>query len=159
GLRPRTRVHRVPMVGIMGTTEQPMRGFVHKMQDCEREPGILSVSAMHGFPWSDTPHTSAAMLVVHDASGAGAPDQANRLARDLASEFFALRRSAPAKRLPIPEALDAAERESRRVVGRPVVIADGSDNPGGGAAGDSTFLLRALLERSIAGAALGMIWD
>jgi len=40
-----------------------------------------------------------------------------------------------------------------------VVIAHGSDNPGGGAAGDSTFLLRALLERGMTGAALGMIWD
>jgi len=29
----------------------------------------------------------------------------------------------------------------------PVVIADGSDNPGGGAPGDSTFFLRRLLER------------
>ena len=39
------------------------------------------------------------------------------------------------------------------------IIADGSDNPGGGAAVDSTFVLRALLERGISGAALGMIWD
>jgi microcystin degradation protein MlrC len=158
-LRPRTLLHRVPMLGIMGTTEQPMRGFVRRMQDCEREPGILSVSAMHGFPWSDTPHTSAAMIVVHDASDARAEEKANRLARDLSSEFFSLRRSAPAQRLPIPEALDAAQRESRRLVHRPVVIADGSDNPGGGAAGDSTFVLRALLERGMTGAALGMIWD
>ncbi len=158
-LRPQTSMRRVPMLGIMGTTEEPMRGFVRKMQHCEREPGILSVSAMHGFPWSDTPYTSAAMLVVHDACDAAAEQNAKRLARDLSAEFFSLRRSAPAKRLPIPEALDLAERESRRLGGRPVVIADGSDNPGGGAAGDSTFVLRAMLERGVSGAALGMIWD
>jgi microcystin degradation protein MlrC len=40
-----------------------------------------------------------------------------------------------------------------------VVLADSSDNPGGGAAGDSTFLLRALIERGVEHAALGMIWD
>jgi microcystin degradation protein MlrC len=159
GLRARTVMRRVPMLGIMGTTEEPMRGFVQKLKDLEREPGILSISAMHGFPWSDTPYTSAAMLVVHDASARGAGESASRIAEELSSEFFALRSSAPAKRLPIPDALDAAQRESKRVGGRPVVIADGSDNPGGGAACDSTFVLRALLERGIPDAALGMIWD
>jgi microcystin degradation protein MlrC len=159
GLRTRTVMRRVPMVGIMGTTEEPMRGFVRKMQAREGEPGILSVSAMHGFPWSDTPYTSAAMLVVH-REGAGAAGRAQRVAGELAQEFFDLRKTAPAKRLPIDEALGAARRESERLGGlRPVVIADGSDNPGGGAACDSTFILRALLERRASSAALGMIWD
>jgi microcystin degradation protein MlrC len=40
-----------------------------------------------------------------------------------------------------------------------VVLADSADNPGGGAAGDSTFVLRRLVERGIAGAALGPLWD
>jgi microcystin degradation protein MlrC len=159
GPRAHTMLVRVPMLALMGTTEEPMRGFVKKMQACESEPGVLSVSAMHGFPWSDTPYTSAAMLVVHDAGDPRAGQDADRVARELAAEFFALRLAAPARRLPIPEALDAAQRESERVGNRPVVIADGSDNPGGGAASDSTFLLRALLERKIANAALGMIWD
>ncbi len=158
-LRPRTLIRRVPMLGIMGTTEEPMSGFVRKEKDCEREPGILSISAMHGFPWSDTPYTSAAMLVVYDAANAASGENASRMARELSSELFSLRASAPAKRVPIPEALDAAERESQRLVDRPVVISDGSDNAGGGAASDSTFILRALLERGITGAALGMIWD
>jgi microcystin degradation protein MlrC len=159
GLRTHTVMRRVPMVGIMGTTEEPMRGFVQRMQAREREPGILSISAMHGFPWSDTPYTSAAMLVVHDADDASALEDAGRIARELASEFFDLRRTAPALRLPIDEALDLAQRESKRVGNRPVVISDGSDNPGGGAACDSTFILRELLDRGISGAALGMIWD
>jgi microcystin degradation protein MlrC len=159
GLRTRTVMRRVPMLGIMGTTEEPMRGFVRKMQARERAPGILSISAMHGFPWSDTPYTSAAMLVVHDADDALAAEGACRFARELASEFFDLRTTAPARRLPVQEALDAALRDSARLTDRPVVIADGSDNPGGGAACDSTFILRALLDRGITGAALGMIWD
>lgn len=158
GLRSRTVLRRVPMLGIMGTTEEPMRGFVKKMQSQEREPGILSVSAMHGFPWSDTPYTSAAMLVLHAADDAGAAQKADGIARELSAEFFGMK-SSGGKRLPIDPALDSALRESERVAGRPVVIADGSDNPGGGAASDSTFLLRALLERDFTDAALGMIWD
>ena len=159
GLRTRTVMHRVPMVGIMGTTEEPMRGFVRRMQARERTPGILSISAMHGFPWSDTPHTSAAMLVVHDRDDTIAGDDALHIARELATDFFEMRTTASARRLPVDEALDAALRESERAGNRPVVIADGSDNPGGGAACDSTFILRALLDRRIDSAALGMIWD
>jgi microcystin degradation protein MlrC len=55
----------------------------------------------------------------------------------------------------IDEALDAALQEEQG----PVVIADVSDNSGGGAAGDSTFMLQAMLERGIDNAAIGCIWD
>jgi microcystin degradation protein MlrC len=40
-----------------------------------------------------------------------------------------------------------------------VVIADTADNAGGGAPGDNTSLLRAMLDRGIRSAALGAIWD
>lgn len=39
------------------------------------------------------------------------------------------------------------------------MIADRCDNPGGGAAGDSTFLLRELLACGADRLALGMVWD
>jgi microcystin degradation protein MlrC len=38
-------------------------------------------------------------------------------------------------------------------------LADIADNPGGGAAGDSTFILRLLIEKRVANVALGAIWD
>jgi microcystin degradation protein MlrC len=40
-----------------------------------------------------------------------------------------------------------------------VVIADTADNPGGGATSDSTFVLRAMVERGIADVAFGGVWD
>jgi microcystin degradation protein MlrC len=40
-----------------------------------------------------------------------------------------------------------------------VVVADPSDNPGGGAPGDSTVILRRLIERKITNVALAPIWD
>ncbi|MBV9558401.1 MAG: M81 family metallopeptidase, partial [Pseudolabrys sp.] len=53
------------------------------------------------------------------------------------------------------EALDRAVATR----GSPVVIADGADNVGGGAASDSTFVLQALKARRIANAGVGIIWD
>src|SRR6266403_2115391 len=41
----------------------------------------------------------------------------------------------------------------------PLVLADRADNPGSGAPGDSTFVLRALVERQIGPALFGVMWD
>jgi len=42
---------------------------------------------------------------------------------------------------------------------KPMVLADVSDNAGGGASSDSTFILRELLDRKIEDAAIAMFWD
>jgi microcystin degradation protein MlrC len=42
---------------------------------------------------------------------------------------------------------------------KPLVLADTADNPGIGAAGDSTFMLRRLLERKAGGVAIAPFWD
>ena len=133
-----------------------MKSFVERLKQAEGGD-ILSVSAMHGFPWSDTDITSASILVVFDAGPAGAHARAERLARTIASEFFELRGVSTGTRLPIDEAIDKAlSLVSDR---GPVVVADGADNPGGGAASDSTYIVQRLLERGIRDVAVGMIWD
>jgi len=155
-IRPASLMRRVPMLGLFGTTDDPMKSFVERLKQAEGGD-ILSVSAMHGFPWSDTDITSASILVVFDAGRAGAHARAERLARTIASEFFELRGVSTSTRLPIDEAIDKAlSLVSDR---GPVVIADGADNPGGGAASDSTFIVQRLLERGIRDVAVGMIWD
>jgi microcystin degradation protein MlrC len=54
---------------------------------------------------------------------------------------------------------DAAIDQALATGKRPAVIADAWDNPGGGVAGDSTIILRRLIERGIRDAAVGSIWD
>jgi microcystin degradation protein MlrC len=56
---------------------------------------------------------------------------------------------------PLDEALDAA----LATPGGPIVLADVADNAGGGAPGDSTYVLRALLERGIENVATGTYYD
>lgn len=149
----------VPLLGIFGTTQPPMRDFVREVQTAEQAvPGVRSVSVLHGFPWSDTPFTRAAVLVLAEASPA-AGVAAERLAAELAKRFYDLRHTASARRLPLAAALDEAEAAMSTARGRPVVLADTADNPGGGAAGDSTFVLRELLARGWSDVALGMFWD
>ena len=70
-------------------------------------------------------------------------------------ELFALRGTTGHTYLSIDDAIDAALAEPRG----PVVLTDVWDNPGGGTAGDATFVLRRFIERGVRDAAFGTIWD
>ena len=150
-IRPVAAVVDCEMVALFHTSRQPARGFVDRMQALEGKDGILSVSLTHGFPWGDVPEMGTKVLVYADGDAA----KAQKLARQLADEVIAMRdRLAP----PSPD-IDAALDEALAFSGGPVVLADGADNPGGGAASDSTFVLRRMVERGITNAALGPVWD
>jgi microcystin degradation protein MlrC len=140
------------MIGVFHTTRQPMRGFVDKLSALEGKDGVLSLSVAHGFPWSDIKEMSSKVIAITD----GDRPKAERLARELGREFFAMREATQ----PPYVSLDAAmARVSSHNLPKPMVLADVSDNAGGGAASDSTFILKALLERQVKDAAVGMIWD
>jgi microcystin degradation protein MlrC len=141
------------MIGVYSTPPEPMRTFVNRLRSAEKQAGILSVSLGHGFPWGDSPTTGARMLVVSD----GDRERAQTLAAELGHEFFALRHDVSLQASAMPVALDQALSVARS--SRPVVIADVSDNAGGGATSDSTFVLRELLEREVEDAALALLWD
>jgi len=121
------------------------------MSALEGRDGVLSVSLGHGFAWGDVADVGTRILVVTDDD----PHGAAGLARRLGEEFFALREAARPSYMGIDEALDQA----LAIDGGPVVLADVADNPGGGAPGDSTFIVRRILERGITNAACAMYWD
>ena len=150
-IRPVTAVVDCRMVGLWHTTREPMRGFVARMQSFEGRDGVLSVSLGHGFPWGDVADGGAKLWVIADGDEA----KARSLAGQLADEFWAMREQTGTPHLGIDEALARVGGAT----GRPVVIGDVADNPGGGAPGDSTFILRRILERGIGNVAIGAFWD
>lgn len=149
---PKMSVADCAMISMYHTSREPMRGFVRRMQSLEGRDGVLSVSLVHGFPWGDCPELGTKVLVVTDNQ----PARGDALARELAGEIIGMRGQFLAHyRLP-DDAIDHALTQN---TGKPVVIADSADNPGGGAAGDATFMLRRLAERGVASAAIGPLWD
>lgn len=139
------------IIMAMPTPDGPMRAYVDAMTAREDEPGVLSLSLAHGFPWGDHPRTGARALAITD----GDADLAERLARELGEKLFAERKAIFQPVHDIPTALDMAEATPAG----PVVLADMSDNAGGGAPSDATFLLRAMLERRMHDFATGIFWD
>lgn len=139
------------MVVTIRTPQEPARGYIDRISALEGKDGILSISVVHSFAWGDVPDMGTKLLVYADGD-AGA---AQRLARRLADELIGMREAlTPACPKP-DEAIDQALAYGAT----PVVIADAADNPGGGGAGDSTFMLRRLLERGVRNVAIGPLWD
>ncbi len=150
-VKPVAAVVDCAMIVTLHTSRQPARGFVDRIQALEGKDGTVSVSVSHGFAWGDVPDMGTKLLVYADGDAA----KAQALARRLADELIAMREQLEPPHPGVDEALDQA----LALAGGPVVIADGADNPGGGAAGDSTFMLRRLVERGIGNTALGPLWD
>lgn len=150
-VRPRMAVHDCRMIGIYHTPVEPMRGFVDKIRAREGTNGILSISIAHGFPWGDVPDMGTRILVIAD----GDANKAAVVAQSLGDELFALRGKTWTHGLPLAEVLDIAAAAAEG----PIVLADSPDNPGGGAPGDATFVLKALLERPGLKACLGPLYD
>jgi microcystin degradation protein MlrC len=149
-VRPVSALFDCRMVGFYPTTQEPMASLVARFRAAEREPGVLSVSFAHGFPWGDTPETGSRVLVIAD----GDQGLAARLAEQIGREVYAAREAL----LPRFPSVEAALTEALETPGL-VVVADTADNAGGGAPGDNTSLLKAMLDRGIRNAALGAIWD
>ncbi len=151
-IRPVSAIADCRMIGAYPTTPEPMAGFVRRMIAAEQEPGILSVSLVHGYPWADVPEVGTRVLVVAD----GDPTRARHLANTLAQEFFTLR-------VQVTEHGDCTADEALDLVASsaegPIVLCEQGDNHLGGSAGDGTHVLAKVVERGIPDVAFGPIWD
>jgi len=150
-IKPVMSLYDCGMIDLFPTTREPGIGFVAKMKNHEGRDGILSVSLGHGFAQGDAPEYGTRVLVITD----DAKPKGDALARELGEDVRAKRGTWYPPYLSIDEAIDAAYAEPKG----PVVVADSSDNAGGGAASDNTNIIRRLLERGVQDAAVGPVWD
>jgi microcystin degradation protein MlrC len=135
------------------TSREPGRSFVDRIKALEGRDGILSISVAHGFQAADVADIGSKVLVIADGDAAKAAALAKRLGLEILGwgQGASPRHYKPAEG--IAAAIELAEP------GKPVVLADRWDNPGGGVAGDSSVMVEALLRHPEVPAALGALWD
>ncbi len=143
------------MIGVYPTSREPMRSYVDRLKALEGRDGVLSISVIHGFMAGDVPELGTQIMVVTDNQ----PDKGARLAEKLGMELFAMRGTTAMPMLNTDAGLDAAVALVATKPGKPVVVADVWDNPGGGVAGDGTLILRRIIECGIGNVAVATIWD
>lgn len=151
-VRPRMVAVPVPVIGAFPTVRPAMAAFVDWMTGLEQRCGILSVSLIHGFPWGDHADAGVAALVIADSD----PGLAQDVAGAIASRFWQQREELALRPIPLDQALACV---ATGPLGTPFVLADGSDNPGGGAPGDATHILHGLIRARVTGAAVGLLHD
>ncbi len=133
------------------TSREPGRSLIDDIIAQERQNGVLNISIIHGFPAADVYDAGTKVVVITDAD----PQRGRDIAADVAERILNFGED----RLPPMPAPEEALSRAAALPGRPIILADRWDNPGGGVAGDSTFLLRACLARPDIEAALGALWD
>jgi microcystin degradation protein MlrC len=135
------------------TSREPGRSFVDRIKALEGRNSILSISVAHGFQAADVADVGSKVLVIAD----GDRDKAAALAKKLGLEILGWGQGALPRHYKPEEGIAAAIELAEP--GRPVVLADRWDNPGGGVAGDSSVMVEALLRHPEVPAALGALWD
>ena len=152
-IRPTMAVELLPLLWAGGnvTGFEPFDGIVARAHQLEAQPGILIASVNPGFAWADIPEAGTSVVVVTDDD----PPRARREAKAYADWIFAQRQQFLVDLVTFDDAL----AEARSAGPGPIVIADGQDNPGGGAPGDSTGLLRAFLQHDFQDALVLTICD
>jgi microcystin degradation protein MlrC len=157
----RPKVHRAQGPVMFGIDEGrtvthwgPMRDMMKKVAAAEAaDPGVLDIGVNAGFGWGDTEFTGPTVLV----NGDGAHPRYQALADELIKLAWDQRGVYTIDFLTIAEGIRIAS-EPRSGSG-PLLIGDYTDNPGGGAHGDGTAFLKALLESTVEDAVVGHIAD
>lgn len=133
------------------TLQGPMADAFRLVHELEQQAGIISITLAGGFAYADIRDAGVAVVVTAHADAALAQKTADKLADYLWSR----RQDFRVPLTPVREAIDYALRTKRG----PVVLADGSDNPGGGAPCDGTVMLAELVQANVPSAVVAIIVD
>ena len=145
-IEPATIMVRVPMLEEVngGRTDiGPMIERLEKARDYETRNDVYAVSINAGFANADIREVGPTILV----TGSGNMDAHRSFAEGLADDIWSKRHDVLNTYYTVEEAAEIARTYSGQE--GPLVIADYADNPGAGAYGDGTALLKALLEADI----------
>ena len=117
---------------------------------------IMNVSIMAGFVFSDCPKNGyTAVVTARNGNRRAAFD----LAVDLCQRTWAMRQRFTKTMTPLADAVRLAVETGANPAAAPVLLADVADNPGGGGRGNTTWLLRALVEAGAQGVVIGVFND
>ncbi len=148
---------RLPLapVGVTMLAAQgyPFGDLLERGRALCREP-VLNVSITGGFVLTDVPKSGFTIGVVTQNDQAAA----NRVALELARLAWDDRHRYQARLTSVANAV-AIAGEAATGMRKPIALADVADNPGGGAPGNTTWLMEALLAAQVRGVVLGLFTD
>lgn len=156
-VKPRVTLARRPVLDIDdGRTVSPGAPMVEWLALAEQvaasTPGVLAVSLQAGYAWADIAEAGPSVAVVGDGYAAAYVEAAERLIE----EGWKRRQRWTIDLLPLDRAMAIARAHAGP---KPLLVADYTDCPAGGAPGDGTALLRAMIDAGLDDAVLGFLND
>ncbi len=145
------KLRMVPPTINQRTAEGPMVKLLETARRMEGQPGVLNVCLFPAFPYADVDRVGSAVVAVTDDD----PGLAQRLCDELGEQMWGLREEFLKPLTPIVEAVKTAMDAPEG----PIILADVADNPGGGAPGDGTEILRELLKQGAENVGVACIKD
>ena len=133
------------------TMRQPMSDLVEKLHQLESEDGVVTATLSMGFPFADIYNAGVSVLVTTDGNRA----LAEQKVEEFAQHIWSIRETFRMNLVSIEEAIEHTNQSE----GQPIILAETSDNPGGGGPCDGTFILRAFVEADIQDAVVAIIAD
>src|SRR5262252_4916790 len=155
-VRPRTVIARRPMLYGLdhGRTQQgPMAELIARGEALERSGAALVVSVCAGFSRANIHDVGPSVTVTVD----GNVERGQAIAGEFMDYAWETRGFTTVKLLPVAEAVALAKQGKPGE--KPLVVADYTDNPGGGGYGDATAFLKGLVESGVESVAFHAICD
>lgn len=141
------------MIDFFDEAIEPMKSFLNKVIEREKEAGILSISPIHGFPLADVPDMGSKVLVMTDNNSSQAQTTANELAMDFYQTKGQMAQYGGADAVLDRVAPRAAKGEKE------IKLLEWSDLVGCGFPTDGTELIGRMLDRGITNFAAAILWD
>ena len=153
---PVIHVEHLPMLLPPAATDpgEPAAAMNEICREVEARPGVIDCTVFHGFPYVDVPHVGVHVVVTTNDDRPLAAACATEVGAWIWENRERFRKEAHS-----PESAVQTARKLVAAGTRPVVINETCDNPGGGAPGDGTHLLRAMLDADLHDAAFGFVAD
>jgi len=151
---PTLAYQQIPLITLppkQCTLIEPMVSLMAEAHAIEQKDKVINVTLSMGFPFSDIQDAGVSVLVTTNNDRG----LAQRLAGEMAQAIWDKRDEFSVTLTPVSEVIDYARTKAKGLV----VLADGSDNPGGGAPCDGTVILQQFIDNKVEGAVVAIITD
>ena len=133
------------------TMKAPMAEVIESLHALETERGVVTATLSMGFPFADIADAGVSILVTTNNDIALAETYTDQFASDI----WEMRDQFTFNLHTVESAIEIANQTG----GKPIVLADGSDNPGGGGPCDGTTILQKFIEADVQDAVIAVIAD
>ena len=153
-IRPTMAYRQLPLLTAppaQCTMKAPMTDVVAALHALETESGVVTATLSMGFPFADITDAGVSILVTTNGDMALAEAYADQFASDI----WEMRTAFTFNLHTVESAIELANQTDSK----PIVLADGADNPGGGGPCDGTTILQKFIAADVQAAVIAVIAD